>query len=204
MSLSQQIVSKARSIGLNVDPVIETPGDGNCFYHAVIQTLSLTNRPYAKNVDELRYDVVSYVDFNRNNEIVISYLESFLNPVGIDLENIIQAQYRRGTYADELFFQAAAEKLNILILITKADSTAAYPYTKFWPLNYRSTNIQVSQFTGTKILLGHCNEHFQSLRLKNLEDHINIHQHFLDEIPLKINLKKIDFKQILIIKTTYL
>ena len=34
--MAEQIVNNARSIGLNVTANEITPGDGNCFYHALI------------------------------------------------------------------------------------------------------------------------------------------------------------------------
>ena len=52
------IVSKARSIGLNVEAIAPTTSDGNCFYHAVIQALSITDRPYQGDFNDLRREIV--------------------------------------------------------------------------------------------------------------------------------------------------
>ena len=65
--LLEEIVVKARSMGLNVDPVALTPVNTDSFFYAVIETLSFTDRPCHKYVFELRYKVVSYIDQNRNS-----------------------------------------------------------------------------------------------------------------------------------------
>ena len=54
---------------------------------------------------------------------------------------------------------------HILLLVTKQDSSALYPFSKFWPTEYRADdNATVSSFTGTKVIIGHANDHFQSLK----------------------------------------
>ena len=37
--MAEIIVNNARQIGLNVRADTVTPGDGNCFYHAILQQL---------------------------------------------------------------------------------------------------------------------------------------------------------------------
>lgn len=161
----QRIVAKARSIGLDVEALTPTPGDGNCFYYSVIQTLSITNRPYHGNFNDLRQEIVYFVDSHRETELVQSFLDFFTPEEIVDLDSIIKRQYQPGTYANELFIQATAVKLNILLLVTKQDSSALYPFSKFWPTEYRADdNATVSSFTGTKVIIGHANDHFQSLK----------------------------------------
>lgn len=161
MSLLETILSKAMSVGLNVDSVTPTPVNGDCFYNAVIESLSLTNRPYLGAVHVLRYEVVSYVDRNRNSDMVETYLGSIVDSEVTDIENIIQIQYCCGRPVIELFLKAAAEQLNIIILITNENSSTSYPYIEFWPRGY----IHCSRSSFTTILLGHFNGHFQSLKL---------------------------------------
>ena len=107
------IVDKARSIGLDVAALKPTLGDGNCFYHAVIEALSRTDRPYHGDHINLRYEVVLFVEQNQNQDFVTLWQSTILNE---DLDSVIARQYLSGTYASELFIRACAIKLNIAIL----------------------------------------------------------------------------------------
>ena len=165
--LLEEIVVKARSIGLNVDPVALTPVNIDSFFYAVIETLSLTDRPCHKSVYELRYEVVSYIDRNRNSEMVQNYLAT-LNDTEINLDAIIQAQYC-GRDADELIIKATAELLGIQIWITNKHSSPSYPFVKILPVNviiYFSDPLidGIEPLSEIKIILGHSNRWFQSLK----------------------------------------
>ena len=63
-STANKICSKAREIGLNVYFEYETPADGNCFYHSVIEGLTFNARDgalgYEGTHDDLRKDTVKY------------------------------------------------------------------------------------------------------------------------------------------------
>ena len=155
------IVSKARSIGLNVSAIEATMGDGNCFYRAVIESLSLTTRPYLGNHVSLRNEVVSFVNQNKNAEFVISWLETFAEIDPSTLNDNIADQFRNGVYTDELFIRATAIYLNIVILCTKSNSTLAYPYEIFQAVDVSFEDRFA--FPGTYIIIGHRNLHFQSL-----------------------------------------
>ena len=117
--------------------------------------------------NDLRQEIVSYVDTNRQSECVVSYHNSFTieERATLDLDGLIRRHYVPGDYANELFFQATVEKLDILLLITNQHSTNLFPFLKFWPHRYRNDDtVTVSSFSGTKILIGHANLHFQSLK----------------------------------------
>ena len=45
LSSAIKIRNKARDVGLNVTLSTHTPGDGNCFYHAVVEYLKHQNSP---------------------------------------------------------------------------------------------------------------------------------------------------------------
>ena len=67
--IANQISTNARSIGLNLDYDIPTVGDGNCWYHAVIQQMrrpevfqSLSNKRRFDNHLVLRDAVVAFIE----------------------------------------------------------------------------------------------------------------------------------------------
>ena len=170
----QPFVSKARSLGLNVEALFTTPSDGNCFYHALIETLSLSNKPYPGNFRDLRQEIVTFVEANRDAAFVRSWItvarfEGLISE-SVDLDFLIRQQYRNSVYADKLFISAAARKLNIVILVTRNDSTPRYPFAIFWPMDVREDADDVNlllSYSGTKVLIGHAHLHFQSLKFVN-------------------------------------
>ena len=139
-----------------------TPGDGNCFYHAVIEALSVTNKPYVGNHKQSRTEIVSFVDNNRGLDFIQNWERTILDE---KLCDVIAQQYQSGTFANELFIRATAIKLQLAILCTKEDSTEQYPYDIFLPTTHLE-NMDMSSFLGTFIILGHRRLHFQSLRFK--------------------------------------
>ena len=83
---SRNICTKARSIGLNVYFNKYTPGDGNCFYHSVIECLKHNNAIasgecpsyYKGSHIKLRIDTVQYVNDHRTSEFVSTWVEQNL------------------------------------------------------------------------------------------------------------------------------
>ena len=69
LSSAIKIRNKARDVGLNV--TFSTPGDGNCFYHAVVECLNHKSSPVNINHTDLRNSVVDYVRCNRISEFVL-------------------------------------------------------------------------------------------------------------------------------------
>ena len=54
IAMADTIVNNARRIGMDVDADEITPGDGNCFYHAVVQQLHRSDiRSNILNLDPL-------------------------------------------------------------------------------------------------------------------------------------------------------
>ena len=84
MSTSHDILTKARSIGLNVYFDKCTPGDGNCFYLSVIEGLrhnatASGKCPSYKGLHILlRNDTVHYVTNHRSSEFVSTWIEQNL------------------------------------------------------------------------------------------------------------------------------
>ena len=90
LSKEHCIVTKARSIGLHVKALNPIPGDGNCFYHAIIDTLSVTRTPYLGNHMQLRREIVAFVEANRNKE----FLRLWESTTNENLTVVIKNQYK--------------------------------------------------------------------------------------------------------------
>ena len=81
LEMANQFVVNAQRLGLDVTLDQPTPGDGNCFYHAVVQQL---HRPEIStlvhpgmltlNHYQLRHLVISYI---RQYEIQSTYIQDF-------------------------------------------------------------------------------------------------------------------------------
>lgn len=159
-AVAQNIVLKAQSIGLNV--VFERPtiGDGNCFYHAVVECAKKNGTFYGSHKD-LRFAAADFVSKHRNDDFVVNWEETHINE---NADESIVRQFLLGVHVTELFIHATAMLLDTVIIITKADSTSEYPYCIFWPsLSSLGVTPQLKEYTGRYILLGHSMEHFQSL-----------------------------------------
>ena len=112
---SQIILDKALSLSLNVSALTPIPGDGNCFYHSVIDALSTTGTPYNGTHLDLRRQAVSFVDKNRHLEFVQRRVDTTIEE---DLSHEINRQYQHCTYVNELFVRATAITLNVAISST--------------------------------------------------------------------------------------
>ena len=119
MSLKEKadwLVEKAASIGINVSYDMPTAGDGNCFYHAIIECLEkkgIVREDINGNSMVLRHNVVEFVHRNRD------YVTTFYDPEAEDnrdISTLINEQYFPGIHASELFVRATAMYLNIAIL----------------------------------------------------------------------------------------
>ena len=82
-TMAEIIVNNARQIGLNVCADTVTPGDGNCFYHAILQQLqrseiNIDHHSSHLNLDtlpthlELRVAICEYVQQHQNE---IAYIQ---------------------------------------------------------------------------------------------------------------------------------
>ena len=89
LSSAIKICNKARDVGLNVMFSTQTPGDGNCFYHAVVECLKHKSRPININHTDLRNSVVDYVRCNRISEFVTTWLQQNIN---CDLDFVLEKQ----------------------------------------------------------------------------------------------------------------
>lgn len=138
--MAEQIVNNARQIGLNVVADEITPGDGNCFYHAILQQIhrfeeidsmiSLTPTPTHL---QLRQIVCEYVRNNQNEiRYICEYREFYDTTIqyeyNLSWNDFLNQQMNNGVYATELFIKTAAVLLGCKIHITSEMCTTTHPY----------------------------------------------------------------------------
>jgi len=170
LSSADIIVSNARSIGLNVSYQRVTAGDGNCWYHAVIDQLTRPEiaplvAPHFLTYDHvlLRLQVVAFIRQEQNsNETLLLFKRHVFNDNEQDWLNMLSAQETNGTFATGLFCLFTSILLNVKIDITTSTSTRQHP----------SYALNESASSGAILLIGNLNNiHFQSLI--HINDDIN-------------------------------
>ena len=170
LKMADKILSQALSVGLNVTYDNETLGDGNCFYHAVIECLIAQEIRNEFNNDSylLRQKVVDYVDSNRHLNFVQNFIASVVQVENLSFSSLLLEQRKSGTHAIELFVKATAMFLNIPILVVMERSTRSWPYSIYWPQDAGEVHSSMTMegYTGNFIIIGNSetDDHFQSLR----------------------------------------
>ena len=119
LSSAIKIRNKARDVGLNVTFSTQTPGDCNCFYHAVVECLKHESSPINSNHTDLRNSVVDNVRCNRISEFVLTWLQQNTN---CDIDSVLEKQGHDGEYANELFICGTSLFSGIVILFTRNTS----------------------------------------------------------------------------------
>ena len=117
-STCEIIVQYARNIGLHVTSDSRTPGDGNCWYHSIIQQLN--NRPeihrQATHNNQLydhhhilRLAVVDLIKRSQNEtEFIKQYRAFHVNVFGGSWNDLLKDQERNSVYASERFIYGTA------------------------------------------------------------------------------------------------
>ena len=88
--MAEIIVTNARQIGLNVHADTVTPGDGNCFYHAILQQLQRSEIVIDQHSSHLNLDplpthvelgaaICEYVQHQQNDIAYIQYCTLYNN-----------------------------------------------------------------------------------------------------------------------------
>ena len=116
LSSAIKIRNKARDVGPNVTFSTQTPDDGSCFYHAVVECLKHKSSPININHTDLRNSVVDYVRCNRISELVLTWSQQNTN---CDIDSVLKKQGHDGEYAIELFIRGTSLFLGIAILFTQ-------------------------------------------------------------------------------------
>ena len=172
--IADQICTYARSLGLNLSYHEPTIGDGNCWYHAIVQQMKRPEVAQSLEPDKLFLDhfllrnaVVNYIQSEENTNIyIMNYKELYSLNINEENDNeswqqFLSNQKNISFYATELFCQATAAFLGIDIYITSNTSTRNQPFI------YLSKSWTVGQENMTSffpMLIGSISQnHFQSL-----------------------------------------
>lgn len=179
-----RILATARSFGLNVYCLNETPGDGNCFYHAIIEQIcdridlgevSVELRLRYPNHHILRQSVVEFVRTQSELDQPPYYLNHYKmlfeggvidvpGAQGFTWNELLNQQARDTIYATEVFIKATAVLLQIDICVNSPSCDANSPFNRiscFWDRQLPfDANMNLSSYF---LLASVNNNHFQSL-----------------------------------------
>ena len=170
MVSSNVILRNAHKCGLSVRLDSLTIGDGNCWYHAVVQQI---RRPEIycrvdskyRNIGhrELRAKVSSYVrDIHMHCPNIILYKTAVLNRnPNMTWELYLQGQSTNNIMADDIFIMATAVLIGLDIHINSAHCNPTNPATvikRYWqePDEPEEDDLPF-------LIIGHSQLHFQSL-----------------------------------------
>ena len=191
-TMATQIVSNARSAGLDVAYDFPTLGDGNCFYTSVTQQMKRTDvkkflDPHLIFTDshKLRIAVVDYVlrESCKQNSYIQQYKNHYEEILHAENQqrswiHFLHHQANNAVYATELFIKGTAVFLGIDIHINTPGCNISRPYNvvnRFWQNSHEAVNNSPAA-----MLLGNiCDIHFQSLIFCNEQNDV----HFTVEQP---------------------
>ena len=142
--LTRQIAASVRSLHLPYHVQVETPADGNCFFHSIIQNLEQEGScPFRDHLD-LRKQVVDFVRSNaalQRNEIFRTNALSYIKVNKFQNESNIQAWHRLlhemslpGIWAADVFIICTAFFLQRTIKITSSAQSIRFPWLTFKPM----------------------------------------------------------------------
>ena len=158
-------VENAENCGLRVREDYKTPGDGNCWYYAVIQQMRrpeivpfIPENMQSFNHFELRREVSEYVRSIQNNcQAIIKYRRLRLSSDSyFNWQQYLRQQSTDREMAADIFLNATANSIGLDIHINSYDREQVI--TSYWSepdipqVNYRPF-----------LLIGYHNLHFQSL-----------------------------------------
>jgi hypothetical protein len=141
--LTRQILSSVRSLHLPYHVKEETPADGNCFFHAVLDQLREEgNCPFANHMD-LRKQLVAFVRNNaalqRNESFrvgALAYIRAnkFQNERNeVAWNRLLQDMCRFGVWAADIFITCMSIFLQRVIKITSSSQSIRFPWLTFKP-----------------------------------------------------------------------
>ena len=157
--MARQMVTTAGTLGEQLEHHAVTEGDGNCFYHALLD--QVRNRPEVselilQNVTAsgaltdyltLRRAVVDFVEARVEDPVVIGMSED-------EFAGFLEAQARPSTFVEDRVIEYTALFLGVDIWLISDQNTTASPYTK----------VSSDRAAEAHIVLGYIPRvHFQSL-----------------------------------------
>jgi hypothetical protein len=111
MGSLNSLVAQANTFGFQCQNV---PGDGNCFFHAVLDQLKRTDSEcHAATVEDLRERAVQHI---------LDHFVRYEKSIGEDPNVFMGKIMQGGEWADHLIIQALSRALNITIVIIRSDA----------------------------------------------------------------------------------
>ena len=157
--MAREMVTTAGHLGEHLEYHAVTPGDGNCFYHALLDQIQ--NRP---EVSELIAPGVAQSehlhDHFKLRQGMVNFVRETVDPLilgqsEVEFHDFLQKQACPATFAEDAVIQSAAIFLGVDIWLISAQNTAVSRYTKI------GSGRQPAQ---AHIILGYIpGIHFQSL-----------------------------------------
>ena len=156
--MAREVVATARTLGQRLEYHTVTRGDGNCFYHALLD--QVRNRPEVSELIPPRVSQSGALNDHLSlRSAIVKFARGKLNPVRVghtesSLQQFLLDQSKPSTYAQDEVINLAPEYLGVDIWFISAGNRPDEPYAKLY-------SGQVP--TAAHIILGYIREHFQSL-----------------------------------------
>ena len=157
--MAKQMVATARTLGEQLEHHAVTEGDGNCFYHALVD--QVRNRP---EVSELILQNVTasgaLTDHLTLRRAVVDFVEAKVEDPFLfgmsdnEFAGFLEAQARPSTFAEDRVIEYTALFLGVDIWLISEQNTTASPYTKVSSGRAAEAHIVLGYIPGV---------HFQSL-----------------------------------------
>ncbi len=160
---ARQLQNEAKQFGYECR---ETPHDGDCFFHAIVDQLALRGLPdLGTSPNEIRAHAVDYILTHLND------YKDFLDQHDGDINDFISRNIDMGAWADHLIISALSRALNINIVIIRSDGAAPTIFKQSHPI--------------TTLYLGHeVGHHYQSLLENIVLPKAKILQEYIDAATL--------------------
>ena len=155
---ADELVETARRLGQQLEYHAITRGDGNCFYHAVLE--QVRNRPEVSRLIPLEVlESGALTDHLSLRQAVVCYVRRAVDPVFLgktrgEFDEWLHHQALPAVFAEDIVVQSAATYLGVDIWLISDQNTPEAPYTK----------MDGGHVAGVHIILGYKPQvHFQSL-----------------------------------------
>ena len=131
--MAEQMVAAAAAVGEQLQYHAVTPGDGNCFYHALLD--QVRNRPEVRRLVERNVAESDLADHLHLRRAVVRYARANVPYARIGFteagfHKFLDAQAKSSAFAENCVIQLAAQFLGVDIWLTSDRNSPAAPYTR--------------------------------------------------------------------------
>ena len=131
--MAEQMVAAAAAVGEQLQYHAVTPGDGNCFYHALLD--QVRNRPEVRRLVERNVAESDLADHLHLRRAVVGYARAnvpyaLIGFTEAGFHKFLDAQAKSSAFAENSVIQLAAQFLGVDIWLTSDRNSPAAPYTR--------------------------------------------------------------------------